>query len=89
MISYITNDFIKLFSYLPNNIKELARKSYKLWKTDPYHPSLHFKQIHSSEQIWSVRIGLKWRVLGLLSENSIYWFWIGSHNDYDKLITQF
>ena len=88
MISYLTDDFIRLFSFLPENVKKLSRKAYNLWKITPFHPSLQFKQIHSSEPIWSVRIGIKWRALALKEENKVYWFWIGSHNDYDKYINQ-
>jgi hypothetical protein len=86
MISFVTEDFIKLFKNIPNEIQYLARKTYKLWLDNPYHPSLQFKPIHSIDTIWSVRIGLKWRVLGYRQEDTIYWFWIGSHSDYNKMI---
>ena len=89
MISYLTDDFINLFGKLPNEIKVLARKSYQKWKVNPYHPSLQFKKVHTIEPIWSVRISRGWRVLGLREENEIYWFWIGSHNDYKKFLKQF
>ncbi len=89
MKSFVTNDFIELYNKLPKSIKNLVRKSYKLWKVNHNHPSLQFKRIHKTESIWSVRIGLKWRVLGLMTDDSIYWFWIGSHSDYDKFINKF
>jgi hypothetical protein len=89
VISYITDDFSELFGKLPKEIQNYARKSFKKWKENPYHPSLQFKQIHPTEPIWSARISLKWRVLGLREEEKIYWFWIGSHNDYDNLLNQF
>jgi hypothetical protein len=89
LISFITDDFIELFGKLPKEIQNKARKSYKKWKENPFHPSIQFKRIHTDEPIWSARISLKWRVLGLLEEDKIYWFWIGSHNDYDNLINQF
>ncbi|AGY57550.1 hypothetical protein GKIL_1304 [Gloeobacter kilaueensis JS1] len=34
----------------------------------------------------SARIGLNYRALGLLEEDHIYWFWIGSHAEYDELL---
>ena len=86
MKSYLTEDFVAAFRDLPNDIKERARKNYRLWKENPYHPSLHFKRIHPTEPLYSVRIGLGWRALGLLEDDSITWFWIGSHADYDRLI---
>jgi hypothetical protein len=69
---------------LPENIKELADKNFELLKTDPKHPSLHFKQIG---KLWSVRVGRHYRALGLDHDEGIVWFWIGSHADYDKLIS--
>jgi hypothetical protein len=84
--SYVTDDFIAAFRVLPDAVKDQARKNYRLWRINPYHPSLHFKRVHPSEPLYSVRIGLGWRVLGLLEDDSIMWFWIGSHAEYDRLI---
>lgn len=50
------------------------------------HPSLQFERVHQTEPLYSVRIGLGWRALGLLEDDTIAWFWIGSHADYDRLI---
>ncbi len=87
MNSELTNEFIELFKQLPKKIKTLASKNYKLWKNNPNHPSLYFKKIKASDNMYSIRIGIGWRALGVLkSKDSIIWFWIGSHNDYDKLI---
>ncbi len=61
-----------------------ARKAYQLWKDNPYHPSLHFKCINSEENIWSVRISRSYRAIGILENNIVTWFWIGSHDDYEK-----
>ena len=37
--------------------------------------------------IWSVRIGIHYRAVGIKPYASeIVWFWISSHADYDKLI---
>jgi hypothetical protein len=49
---------------------------------------LHFKRVHATEPLYSVRVGLHWRVLGLLEDDTITWFWIGSHSEYDKIIAQ-
>jgi hypothetical protein len=84
--SQLTPDFLACFATLPEDVKELARKCYRLWRDNPAHPSLHFKKIHGQEDIYSVRVGLGWRALGLLEGNTISWFWIGSHADYDRLI---
>lgn len=75
--------FWKCYEGLSTEIKELADKNYQLLKDNPNHPSLHFKKI---KNYYSVRIGLKYRALGISTEDNILWFWIGSHADYDKLL---
>ncbi|MEJ7680003.1 MAG: hypothetical protein WKG06_19525 [Segetibacter sp.] len=49
---------------------------------------LHFKQVHHQQPIYSVRVGLSYRALGIKQEETMIWFWIGSHEDYNKLIVQ-
>lgn len=64
MNSYLTEDFIVCFLRLPEDAKEKARKNYRLWRQNANHPSLQFKRVHTREPIYSVRIGIDWRVLG-------------------------
>jgi len=79
---YASPRFWALYGALPSEIRELADKSYQLLKADPRHPSLHFKKIGD---LWSVRIGAHYRALGTEVESGVYWVWIGTHADYDKL----
>ena len=86
MNSQLTSDFLACFAKLPDAVKEQARRCYQIWRENPAHPSLHFKRIHGHEGLYSVRVGLGWRALGLVEDDTIYWFWIGSHAEYDTLI---
>ncbi len=86
MNSQITEEFLACFARLPDAVKTQARKAYRLWRNNPSHPGLHFKQIRGHEGLYSVRVGLGWRALGLLEEDTITWFWIGSHANYERLI---
>jgi hypothetical protein len=90
MKSEATPRFWKLFQQLPKRIQLEAKSAYRLWKMNPRHPSLHFKQVGSisGTPVYSVRIGLRWRAMGSLEGDSIGWFWIGSHEDYNKIIRQ-
>lgn len=85
MISRTTKKFWKLYKALPVNLKQQSKETYLKFKQDPYYPSLCFKQIHSTKPIFSVRISLDYRALGLLKDNEIIWFWIGTHEEYNKL----
>jgi hypothetical protein len=86
--SQVTEDFVACFARLPDSVKTQAQKSYRLWRANPTHPGLHFKRIHGHEALYSVRVGVGWRALGLLEGDTIYWYWIGSHAEYDKLLKQ-
>jgi hypothetical protein len=78
--------FWKLYSQLPKETKELADKNFDLLKSDPQHLSLHFKKVADARKLWSVRVGIKYRALGVEKPDGIVWFWIGTHAEYDKLI---
>jgi hypothetical protein len=86
VISRTTEKFRGLFILLPEVIKVQAKVAYQQFKKDPYHPSLQFKRIHSSKPIYSVRVNIDYRAVGIIKDNEIVWFWIGSHNVYDKLL---
>ncbi len=86
MKSQLTDDFIAYFRALPAAVQAQARKNYRLLKQNPYHPSLHFKRVHPHEALYAVRIGRGWRALGLLEDDTVTWFWIGSHADDARLI---
>jgi hypothetical protein len=58
-----------------------------MWRDNPAHPGLHFKPIHGQANVYSVRIDLGWRPLEFLEGDTISWFGIGSHADYDTLIS--
>jgi hypothetical protein len=82
---FVSPDFRECYSRLPKHIQELADSSYALLKTNPFHPSLHFKKIG---KYTAVRVGLHYRALAVQVEDGLLWFWIGSHSEYDKLLAQ-
>ena len=78
--------FWKLYSLLPKETQELADKNFKLLKSNAQHPSLHFKRVDPVRKLWSVRVGIQHRALGVEKPDGIVWFWIGTHAEYDKLV---
>jgi len=60
--------------------------AYQLWKADPDHPSLHFKRVDEEEPIYSAPVTEDYRVLGLLEEDTVIWYWIGRHEEYERLL---
>ncbi len=83
MKSSTTHKFWKAYSDLPPGIKSTARKQYQLWADNPRHPSLQFKKVGP---FWSVRITDDYRTLSLLDSGTYYWFWIGTHAEYDRIL---
>jgi hypothetical protein len=77
-----TPDFWRLYRALPADVRELARKNYRLWSENALHPSLHFKPIGKPN--WSARVGGHYRAVGKFSGPVFLWEWIGSHEDYNK-----
>ncbi|MCX7853663.1 MAG: hypothetical protein N2383_12865 [Caldilineales bacterium] len=86
MKSGLTKSFRRRFAQLPRDVQQQAIQAYTLWRVNPYHPSLQFKRVSRRQPIYSVRIGLDFRALGLVEADQIIWFWIGSHAEYDELL---
>lgn len=83
MNHYASSKFWALYEALPPEVRELADKNYELLRTNPRHPSLHFKRIGD---LWSVRAGIHHRALGINAADGSMWIWIGTHGEYDKII---
>jgi hypothetical protein len=63
----------------------LADKNFALLKQDPQHRSPRFKKISS---YWSARVGLRYRALARDRAEGAVWFWIGAHNEYERLLKE-
>ena len=85
MNSRTTASFRRALQALPSGIRFQATQAYKLFRADPHHPSLHFKRVHSSKPIYSARVSLHYRALGVVDGSAIVWFWVGSHDDYERV----
>ena len=75
--------FWALYRALPADVRQLADKNYEILKTNSRHPSLHFKKVG---KVWSVRVGAHYRALAVEVEGAMYWVWIGTHAEYDKIV---
>ncbi len=70
-----TERFWKCFEKLP--------LPFKLLKTNPWHPSLHFKNVG---KFWSARVGLNYRALAVEDGEDFIWVWIGTQDEYERMI---
>ena len=65
-----------------------ANEAYRLFRANPSHPSLSFKQVSPRGPVYSVRVGLHYRALAIRQPDCLLWFWIGSHAEYDKMLSR-
>ena len=87
--SVLAPKFFESYRRLPPGMKAKAKESYRLFKTDPRN--VHFKVIKRLSEgapLCSARITRNYRVLGVLEADTVIWFWIGSHDDYVRLIAE-
>ena len=75
--------FCNFYHKLPPDIQRLADECYELLKQNPFHPSLHYKKVG---RFRSVRVGSDYRAVAVEKGSDVVWFWIGRHDEYDRLI---
>jgi len=88
-----------LLDKLPAEVQRLADRQFAAFERDPNHPSLQRKALYVTKQnglrpgSFSVRINLSYRAIGVLDhgpeggeELQAYWYWVGSREDYAKVV---
>ena len=86
MKSFADPRFWRAYHKLPTDVQRQADAAYDIWLQNPFHPSLHFKRVDDQDPIFSARIGRSHRALGWREGDTITWFWIGSHDEYDRIL---
>jgi len=81
---FASAEFWDCYSRLPPGVRQLADKCYQLMKEDPRHPSISLKKVG---QYYAARVGLHYRALAVEAPDGLLWFWIGSHAEYDQMIS--
>jgi hypothetical protein len=84
VISRTFPEFGRRFDRLPAGIQAQAREAFRVFRNSPQQASLRFKPLKGHANAWSVRIGLHYRAVALRTGDTVRWFWIGSHADFDK-----
>jgi hypothetical protein len=73
-----------MYDALPPEIKRQARQAYRQFQENPFHPSLRFHELRGYPGYWSARVTLSYRAVCRREGDTVYWFWIGSHADFDR-----
>ncbi len=83
MKSSTTSDFRASYDALPLDVRTRARRAFRLWQDNPRHSSLCFKKVGD---VWVVRVARGYRALALLQGDVFFWFWIGTHDEYERML---
>jgi hypothetical protein len=78
-----TPRFWEHYRNLPEEVRDLADKNFRLLQSDLRHPSLQLKKVGN---VWSARVRLAHRALAVEDGEDFLWVWIGTHNDYERLL---
>ena len=80
-------EFWKCYHALAPQVRRRADKQFALWLQDSGHPSLNFKKV--GPDLWSARVDGAHRALARWRNGCFTWIWIGSHDEYERLITDY
>lgn len=87
MTSHITRGFRELLAALPGDVRRQTRSAYRQFVQNPRHPGLRFKRVQASDRLVSARVNRDCRAVGVhKTPDEIVWFWIGFHEEYEKLL---
>ena len=82
MKSLAASSFWKPYRALPDAVRREARGVFHML----CDPRLYFERVRSHRDSWSVRVTRDYRAVGRMDmeDDSIVWYWIGSHTQFDK-----
>ena len=81
-----SEEFWKEFRQLSPHVQKQAKQAFEHFALDPRYPSLRFKCVNKSEAKYSIRVDRTHRVLGYMQGGEVIWYWIGPHDEYERLI---
>jgi mRNA-degrading endonuclease RelE of RelBE toxin-antitoxin system len=84
--SKTARSFWRAYDKLSPKWRKRAQAAYRTFEEDPSHPGLQFKKVGDNPTLYSARVSRDYRALGVLEGDTIVWFWIGNHEEYDRLL---
>ena len=84
MQSRAVANFWEGYHRLPAKVRGAAKRQFARWLEDPHHPSLQFKKVGD---FWSARVTGSYRAVGVMDGDTVIWFFIGTHAEYERLLS--
>ncbi|MFA5714619.1 MAG: type II toxin-antitoxin system mRNA interferase toxin, RelE/StbE family [Candidatus Paceibacterota bacterium] len=85
IIVYYSKDFKRDWDKLPEEIKCSAVGKEKIFKQNPFHPSLKIHQLKGRlKGLWSIHVNMQYRIILQFEEDCVIFIAIGTHGIYDR-----
>lgn len=80
-------EFDKRYEKLPLAIQKKAEKQEKIFRKNPFHPSLHTEKLEpKNKELWSIRVDKSYRIIFRFVEgNTVLFLTVGPHDWIYKL----
>jgi hypothetical protein len=75
--------FWQRYDELSAEMQRQADKQFAIFQANPLHPSLRLKAVGP---FWSARVSGSHRALAIRKGDVFHWFWIGSHEEYERIL---
>lgn len=78
----VTDEFTKRYLALPLVIQKKAEKQERLFRANPFYPSLHTEKLEpKGRQVWSLRVDKSFRILFKFKDsNTAIFLTVGPHD---------
>ena len=79
---FVTEEFQKRYRELPKIIQRKAEKQEKIFRQNPFHPSLHTEKLEpKGKEVWSFRIDKRYRIIfRFINGNKVRFLTVGPHD---------
>ena len=86
MISRLAPEFREALGKLDPATRRKARQAYQLFKDNPASWQPELQTGSRNKKPLFARIDDNYRVLGVVQGNAIIWYWVGPHDEYERMI---
>ncbi len=84
---FVTEEFQRHYQDLPKIIQRKAEKQEKIFRKNPFHPSLHTEKLEpKGREVWSFRVDKRYRIFfRFINRNKVRFLIVGPHDWIYKL----
>lgn len=86
--SHTLPEFWKYYGRLDESTRQQAREAFKLFRENPDHPGLNFERMRANRDLCTARVNRSVRAGGVIRGDTVTWFFIGAHAEWDAMITR-